>query len=136
MSGLTLRGCLLLVALIPLGVCSGTAAAQALPAQSSNQSGVTVKVTPLKLQGPVWEFEAVFDTHSQELKDDLLKNAVLVAADGKQVAPLAWQGDPPSGHHRKGVLRFNALQPAPSTVVLRISRPGEAAPRSFEWKLK
>lgn len=41
-----------------------------------------------------------------------------------------------SGHHRKSVLRFNALKPAPSTVVLLINRADEPKPRSFQWKLK
>jgi hypothetical protein len=70
------------------------------------------------------------------LKDDLMKTAVLVAADGSQVAPLEWKGAAPGGHHRAGVLRFKALQPAPATVVLRITRPGEPQPRIFQWKVR
>lgn len=133
MSGLTLRHVVLIAS---IAFWSGNLSAQALPPQTSNQSAVTVKVTPRALQGAAWEFDVVFDTHSQELNDDLLKNAVLVAADGTRVPPVAWQGDPPSGHHRIGVLRFNALNPAPSTVVLLINRAGEPKPRSFQWKLK
>lgn len=133
MSGVILRHFVLLAS---IALWSGTLAAQALPPQTSKQSAVTVKVTPRNLQGAAWEFDVVFDTHSQELKDDLLKNAVLVAADGTQVPPVEWQGDPPSGHHRKGVLRFNALKPAPATMVLLINRPGEPKPRSFQWTLK
>ena len=112
---------------------SGSAAAQGLPAQTSTQSAVTVKVTPRVVQGNVWEFDVVFDTHTQELKDDLLKTASLVAADGTLAAPAAWQGDPPSGHHRKGVLRFDAPKPEPAVLELRINRPGEATPRTFKW---
>jgi hypothetical protein len=133
MSRLILRNFVLLAA---IAFWSGASSAQGLPPQTSNQSAVTVKVTPRNLQGAVWEFDVVFDTHSQELNDDLLKNAVLVGADGTQASPIAWQGDPPGGHHRKGVLRFNALKPVPSTVVLLISRPGEPKPRSLHWELK
>lgn len=111
-------------------------AADGLPIQTTNQSAVTVKVTPRNLQGEVWEFDVVFDTHSQALNDDLTKEAVLVAKDGTKVSPVDWKGDPPGGHHRKGVLRFNALKPAPATVTLLISRPGEPQPRSFLWDLK
>lgn len=125
-----------IVVLAALGFWNGPSAAQALAPQTSNQSAVTVKVTPRNLQGPTWEFEVVFDTHSQELKDDLLKNAVLVAADGSSVAPIRWQGDPPNGHHRKGVLRFNAVQPRPGVLELRINRAGESTPRSFKWSMK
>jgi hypothetical protein len=123
-----------LLAAVSLWCC--LAIAEGLPAQSNNQSAVTIKVTPKNLQAAVWEFDVVFDTHSQELKDDLLKTAVLIAADGTQVSPVNWQGDPPAGHHRKGVLRFNALKPAPAKIALRISRPGETKPRNFEWELK
>jgi hypothetical protein len=115
---------------------NGVSAAQDLPVQTSTQSAVTVKVTPRMVQGSVWEFDVVFDTHTQELKDDLLKTASLVAADGTLSAPSAWQGDPPSGHHRKGVLRFNAPKPEPAILELRIHRPGEATPRSFKWNRK
>lgn len=133
MSGLTLRTLMLLMA---LALNSGLCASQALPTQTSEQTAVTVKVTPLNLQGDHWEFRVVFDTHSQELTDDLLKAAVLVTADGTQVAPAEWRGHPPGGHHREGVLRFNALKPAPATVHLRISRPDEPKPRSFRWDLR
>lgn len=125
---------LVLLGAFALGIADS--AAQALKAQTNSQSGVTVKATPKNLQGDVWDFELVFDTHSQELSDDLLKSAVLVTADGKHLAPVAWSGDPPSGHHRKGVLRFNALKPPTDVVELRVTRTGEPAPRVFRWKSK
>lgn len=121
-------------------ITAGAAGLGAAPAAwapvTTNEAAVAVKVTPRVLQGAVWDFDVVFDTHSQELKDDLLKTAVLVGADGSEVAPLEWKGAGPGGHHRAGVLRFNALEPAPATVVLRITRPGEAKPRVFQWKLR
>jgi hypothetical protein len=110
------------------------AAPAALPAIASTQAAVTVKVTPRILDGAVWEFDVVMDTHAQDLGDDLLKAAKLVAADGSEVAPLEWKGSAPGGHHRAGVLRFQAPKPAPAAVVLRITRPGEPKPRVFEWK--
>lgn len=113
----------------------GASAAQGLAPQSTSGSGVTVKATPRALAGGSWEFDIVFDTHSQELKDDLMKSATLIA-DGKTLAPAAWQGDPPGGHHRKNVLKFDAIDPRPQAIELRIARPGEAKPRSFRWQLK
>lgn len=100
---------------------------------TTDAAAVTVKVTPRTLEGPVWEFEVAFDTHSQALEDDLLRSASLVAADGSAVAPVEWKGAPPGGHHRAGVLRFRALDPQPAGIVLRISRPGEAQPRVYRW---
>lgn len=129
--------------LILLLVCFGTAflgaggiaAAQGLSTQSSSAAGVTVKATPRASSGAAWEFEIVFDTHTQELNDDLVKSASLLA-DGKPLAPAGWQGDPPGGHHRKGVLKFNATAPGPQAIELTITRPGEPKPRSFRWQLK
>ena len=113
----------------------GIAAAQGLSTQSSSAAGVTVKATPRALSGGTWEFEIVFDTHTQELNDDLVKTASLLA-DGKRIAPANWQGDPPGGHHRKGVLKFNGTAPGPQAIELTITRPGEPKPRSFQWQLK
>ena len=111
-------------------------AAANLPPQTSNQNGVTVKVTPRNLAGPAWEFEVVFDTHSQELKDDPVKSAALVVDGGAPSAPTAWQGDGPGGHHRKGVLRFKPAAVSAASVELRLQRPAESAPRVFRWKLR
>lgn len=119
-----------------IAACASARAATPLPTLSSTQSAVTVKATPRSLQGDVWEFNVVFDTHSQELKDDLMKSAVLVAPGGSRFSPLEWKGDPPGGHHREGVLRFNAIKPAPANLELRIDRTGESKPRSFNWVLK
>ena len=113
----------------------GIAAAQSLSTQSSGTAGVTVKATPRVSSGGAWEFEIVFDTHTQELNDDLVKSASLLA-DGKPLAPAGWQGDPPGGHHRKGVLKFSATAPGTQAIELTITRPGEPTPRSFRWQLK
>lgn len=110
------------------------AAPAALPAVVTTQAAVTVKVTPRSIDSAAWEFDVVMDTHVQELGDDLLKSAKLVAADGSELAPFEWKGSAPGGHHRTGVLRFRAPTPAPATIVLRITRPGETQPRVFQWK--
>ena len=52
------------------------------------------------------------------------------------LAPAVWEGDPPGGHHRKGVLKFDAVNPRPQDIELRITRAGEPKPRSFRWQLK
>lgn len=111
-------------------------AAGELSPQTSSQSGVTVQVTPRNVAGTEWEFTIVFDTHSQDLKDDLLKSTVLVVDGGAPSAPAGWQGDNPGGHHRKGVLRFKAAAASPANLELRLSRPGESEPRVFRWQLR
>jgi len=129
------RGLMSFLTYLAVTLPLAAAAAGALPAQSSSAAGVTVKATPRTLAGPVWEFELVFDTHTQDLNDDPAKSASLHAA-GASAAPLAWQGDPPGGHHRKGVLSFKAVTPAPAALELRLQRAGEPSPRVFRWKVK
>ncbi len=124
----------LAVSLAAAAFSVGALASESLPAQSSSVSGVTLKVTPRGLKSNTWEFDLTFDTHSQDLKDDLLRSAVLVAG-GAQAAPLAWEGDPPGGHHRKGMLRFAAPTPRPAVIELHVSRPGESKPRIYRWRL-
>jgi hypothetical protein len=123
------------IALVPFA--AGHAQAPALAAQKSVERGVTVSVRPLDLSAAAkrWAFEIVFDTHSAELSDDLAKVATLVDDRGAEHRPASWQGDPPGGHHRKGVLDFAPVAPRPEAVELRIQRPGEPAPRAFRWRL-
>ena len=100
-------------------------------------NGVTITVTPgnLSADSKVWDFAVVLDTHSQDLSDDLVKAAVLLDGKGNELKPLAWEGAGPGGHHRKGVLKFEAPVPRPQTVELRINRQGETKARSFRWAL-
>lgn len=60
---------------------------------------------------------------------------MLVDASGKQYRPLAWEGDPPGGHHRKGVLVFESIDPPPRSVTLKLRRIGSVPERSFTWTL-
>ena len=113
-------------------------AAAQLAAQKSTAGGVTVTVTPAKLVAgaKTWDFSIVLDTHTQDLSDDLAGSAVLVDDRGNEFKALAWDGAAPGGHHRSGVLKFNAIEPRPQALELRISRPGEAKPRTFRWRLE
>jgi hypothetical protein len=113
------------------------AAGSTIPAQTSNELGVKVTVMPLNLaQGAkTWEFEVTLETHTQALGDDLTKAAVLIA-DGKRYHPAGWEGAPPGGHHRKGLLRFRAIEPSPHAIELQILLSGDTSPRSFRWSLK
>jgi hypothetical protein len=125
-----------LVCIVALGAATWhieAAAQQGIGSQSSVARGVTVKVTPGKLTASGWEFSVVLDTHSEDLKDDLEKSAVLVV-DGREFQPIQWQGPAAGGHHREGVLRFPSPGETPATTELRIVRPGEAAARVFRWE--
>jgi hypothetical protein len=105
--------------------------------QVSNKREIKVTVTLQKIPGEAetWGFELVLETHTRALNDDLTKSSVLIA-DGRQYLPLGWEGSPPGGHHRKGMLRFAGITPPPAAVELQIRLAGDAAPRSFRWALK
>ena len=125
------------IALLAVGLLSAPATAQApLPSRTSNEQMVTVKVTPRDLAANAWEFQVVLDTHVRPLDDDLVKTAVLLDSAGGRHAPLAWRGDGPGGHHRKGILVFAPLEPRPPAIELQLQRTGEAAPRTFKWQLQ
>jgi len=109
-----------------------------LAARDSDEAGVQVVVTPTAV-GPglaIWEFEVSMQTHTKPLNEDLSQLAVLVDDAGRPYAPIAWQGDPPGGHHRTGVLSFTAPAEIPAFVELRIDRIGGAGVRTFRWELK
>ena len=127
------------IALLVVGLspAPAVAAAQApLPSRTSNEQMVTVKVTPQYLAAKPWEFHVVLDTHVRPLDDDLMKTAVLLDPAGGRHAPLAWRGDGPGGHHRKGILVFAPVEPRPPAIELQLQRSGEAAPRTFKWQLQ
>ena len=125
----------LLMATAPWAVGSQTSP-DVTATQSSNEQGVTVKVTAKSPEpaGSRWEFAVVLDTHSADLGDDLSQSATLTTDDGRIFKPVGWFGAPPGGHHREGVLVFNVPAPRPGAIELRIDRPGESAPRAFRWQ--
>jgi hypothetical protein len=127
-----------LIAAFALGMAIAGSAFAQLETRTSASQGVTVKVTPkvLSADSPVWEFAVVLDTHSADLSDDLAKTAALIGPGGERIAPSAWEGAAPGGHHRAGVLRFQPITPPPGSVELQIQRPGESTPRAFRWQLK
>jgi hypothetical protein len=104
----------------------------------NTEGGVAIAVTPINVNenAKVWEFRVALDTHSGSLGDDLSDAAVLVDDQNREYKPVAWEGPGAGGHHRAGVLRFNAIDPMPAAVELRIRREGEPNPRTFRWGLK
>lgn len=106
--------------------------------RTDEQPPVTIKVTPIEFGGDVktWRFVIVFDTHSGSLDEDLAQIATLTDDKGNIYQPTAWEGQGPGGHHREGVLVFNAINPAPMYVELKIKDIGDIAERTFRWNLE
>ena len=113
-------------------------AAPALTARTSDDAGVRVVVTP-KVYGPssaVWEFSVVMDTHVKPLSENLTQAAILVDGAGRRYEPLAWQGDAPGGHHRKGVLQFSRPAEITKSIELQLAGVGGVAIRTFRWEVE
>jgi hypothetical protein len=132
MTGLrTLKG---IVALIALVMLLGAAAATS---QKSNEGGVVVRVTPGRFapDTATWDFQVVFETHTAQLVGDPAQFTMLIDPQGRTHAALRWDGDPPGGHHRKGVLRFKPLRPVPASVTLKMRGVGGVPERAFTWSI-
>jgi len=105
--------------------------------QVSDERQVKITATLQKIpkEAKTWDFEVSLETHTHALSD-VMENSSVLIADGKQYKPVGWEGSPPGGHHRKGVLRFKAIAPLPASVELQIRLIGEPSPRSFKWQLE
>ncbi len=112
-------------------------AQSSLPARSNGAGGVHVVVKPKSIVASApWEFDVAIDTHSKPLTDDLTKTAVLIDGAGQRYQPVSWQGDPPGGHHRKGVLRFPAPAEQAASFEIQFEGMGGANIRVFRWTMK
>lgn len=104
--------------------------------QTDSQGIVAVTVTPLLLSttASVWKFNVVLDTHSGSLDEDMLLSAVLVDDTNRVYRPTNWDGAPPGGHHREGVLIFMPGASVPKQVQLKILNI-EVPERNFTWAI-
>jgi len=102
-----------------------------------SQGIVSVTVTPLQLSTDAseWKFNVVLDTHSGSLDEDMLTSAILTDSNGNEYRPTNWDGAPPGGHHREGVLTFIPGKPAPRSVTLKIQNVG-VPERDFTWPVQ
>jgi hypothetical protein len=114
------------------------AAAQtgSLAAKQNDEGTVSVSVTPQDVSGTAdgWRFAVQFNTHTTPISQDMVAVASLNGNDAEE-RPTAWEGDPPGGHHRRGVLVFQPINPVPSTFTLHIRDVGGVADRTFTWDL-
>lgn len=106
-----------------------------LETRESNDGPVSVAVTPRSLESASWDFDITLNTHSEELSEDLVAVSQLIDDQGKSFKPTAWEGAPPGGHHREGVLKFNPISPKPKSIEIKIKNVGGIQERSFKWNL-
>ena len=114
-----------------------SARSEPLPAKENKDGTVRVSVTPENLSktAAAWRFAVRFNTHVTPISQDMVAVASLSDGKGASEPPTAWEGDPPGGHHRRGVLVFKPMQPMPATITLHIREVGGVADRTFTWNL-
>lgn len=106
------------------------------PSRQDNRGQVMVSVTPTALPNSgTWQFAVRLNTHVAPITQDLAAVSVLSDGNGHEENPTAWQGDPPGGHHRKGVLLFKPISPRPQSISLKIRQVGSVPERTFTWNL-
>jgi hypothetical protein len=129
---------MLLLATITFAVVVSTAShALAYKRQSSRENGVRVDVVPVQLeQGQSVRFEVRMNAHSGALDQDLAAVSVLKDDKGNAFQPTSWNGSPPGGHHRSGILTFPELTPGSDKVTLIIRSIGDVPERSFMWRVQ
>lgn len=103
--------------------------------QTNNEKDVTIDVTPGKISfGQPLTFEIRLTTHQGALDYDLTKIAELRDSSGKIYLPIAWEGSPPGGHHRSGVLSFPPVGKT-NEITLAIKGVYGVPERLFAWQL-
>lgn len=106
----------------------------ALTPQENSGGEVDIKVTPLILKaGEKPQFEIEFNTHSVELDFDISQIASLTDEKLNAYTSSTWEGSPPGGHHRKGILTFSSPLASTSSVNLILRDISGIAARQFSW---
>lgn len=128
---------LVLLAIAVTAPLIASAQTKSLPMRESDGGQVRASVTPQNLSKTVdaWRFEVRFNTHVTPITQDMMAVASLTGGKGASEQPTAWEGDPPGGHHRSGVLVFKPIDPMPTTITLHIREVGGIADRAFTWNL-
>lgn len=113
-----------------LSASAGTTTAEE-QTMTNAEGGMTVDVTPQRNADGSWDFAVAVNNHVQDVTQDMIAASSLTVASGNIVKPIAWEGDPPGGHHRSGTLKFDTLSAPPKTLTIR--NLGGVPERTFEW---
>lgn len=107
----------------------------ALPQQTSQSGNVNLSVTPADISktATTWTFRIVLDSQGPELTEDLAAASVITDDAGKEFPAKGFDGNAPGGTHREGTLSFDAINPAPKSITLKIRGVGGIGERSFSW---
>ena len=105
--------------------------------KSSEENNVRIEIIPEQLGlGKQAKFNIQMNTHSVQLSQDMAAAAILKDDQGRKYHPLNWNGSPPGGHHRRGVLEFPVIGEMAKSVTLYIRGVANVPERIFEWKIE
>ncbi|MEW6410331.1 MAG: hypothetical protein AB1488_09530 [Nitrospirota bacterium] len=107
-----------------------------LPAKINRENLVSITVKPIKFSyNKTIEFHIKIDTHQGSLDFDLTQISLLEDDKGNIYKPSSWEGSPPGGHHRSGMLRFPKLSEKTKFIKLIIKDVYDVPERLFKWDL-
>jgi hypothetical protein len=95
-------------------------------------NGVTFTIKPIGYEREELAFSTKIDTHSGALDFDMTEISQLVVS-GTSYEPLFWDGSPPGGHHRSGILVFPNPTGGSGEMSLTIIGVGDVPERVFHW---
>ena len=111
--------------------------ASAYKTKSNKENRVRVDVRPVQLiAGKPAKFEIRMNTHSGDLSQNLVAVCTLKDSKGREYQPINWDGSPPGGHHRSGVLEFSELAEGAETITLVIREVANVPERVFNWTVE
>lgn len=104
---------------------------------TNEESPVVVTATPEVFGNDenIWKIRVLFETHTGSLDDDPMEVIRLLDDSGNMYVPTAWDGASAGGHHREGIIIFDAPDNQPKSVTLEINKVGGITKREFTWKL-
>ena len=109
------------------------ASPKTLPPAAASQDNIEFIVTPRFLETGEIAFDISIDTHSGALDFDLANASIVKDGNGNTYQAVSWEGSPPGGHHRSGVLKFPVVE-RKGTLTLVIAGIG-SNDRVFTWNL-
>lgn len=109
----------------------------AYKSKSNKKNNVRVDVRPVQLlPGKPAKFEIRMNTHSGDLSQDLVAVCLLKDNSGREYKATSWDGSPPGGHHRSGVLEFSELGEGAESITLVIRKVANVPERVFNWSIE